>query len=263
MARRYSPDGDWITLVGENLASTSTRFTPTPWQAETLPHWGRSSALWIQAFGSADGSARKKAYCVTSIASIHGRRSISILRCDSTRQPGAPLFRLGKRFYDEDNAQFVRLYSDDYSASMSGSRSAEHRPCTLRIYDADGLHEFELDYECRIFRPCLLPEEQVFRRVDNMLYFFTIASEEAAITELRSYDLNLPPEDPRQTAVLAVGEIEAIQELLRISGTSCSSPIAMGSSIQIPGCATSMTAGRSRSWIELNNTARSDTCRSR
>ena len=44
-----------------------------------------------------------------------------------------------------------------------------------------------------------------------MLYFFTIASEEATITELRSYDLNLPPEDPRQTAVLAVGEIEKIQ----------------------------------------------------
>ena len=103
------------------------------------------AGFWVCGWVSAEKGALCEVDRFYSWAAVH-------YQAFDVTQPGS-LERLfygwDNAFYDADNAQFVQLYSEDYSTSISGARSGEHRPCTLRIYDAEGMHEFELDYECR------------------------------------------------------------------------------------------------------------------
>ncbi|MCB9454836.1 MAG: hypothetical protein H6671_02480 [Anaerolineaceae bacterium] len=111
----------------------------------------------------------------------------------------------GYAFHLDDPVRYISVYSEDFVASITGSRSSEHEPCMLTIYDADNVRHQELGYECI---PVVLDEwdSSPYYRLGNTLYYLTIEGENATISSLYSYDVELEA----GSNVLFKGEIESV-----------------------------------------------------
>ncbi len=211
-----SPDDVWLVLLGVDLKQLQFLIyayplaggNPTLLGAE---EWGMDQSYWLCGWVSAE----KGVICGSD--PYHSWVPVSYQAFDVTQANSLEHLFSGwdNVFFDEEHAQYVALRSERYAAYHTNSLGSG-RPCTLYIFNADGLHQFDLNFECRVVAPDLsggdfvLGDYRLFYRQDNMLYFLTIDSEEATIAELRSYNLALDPSAPSQTEVLFEGEIETI-----------------------------------------------------
>jgi hypothetical protein len=107
-------------------------------------------------------------------------------------------------FRNENPPRYLSLDSQDYGASITGGRGAEHIPCSLTVYDAEQLFELEVGYECI---PTLLDtfSHAPYVRQGNAIYYLTTASEDATVSTLYRYDA-----EALVATELFTGEIESV-----------------------------------------------------
>jgi hypothetical protein len=105
--------------------------------------------------------------------------------------------------------RIVSVFSEDYAASNTGSYSREHKPCTLTVYDASGLHTQELGYECIPHFVRDFTASPAYQQ-GNFLYFLVKYSEEAVDSYLYRYDI------AHDTMTELAGAVE-IESILSVS----------------------------------------------
>lgn len=199
-----SPNGNWLILAGDN----SQVYAYSINDDQVIPLGAVS-----------DGIADHAASVWDWVSDVQG------LLCrpnDDRTWPGASCFsfdvtqpnsieyafsdlRGGNVFRLDNPVRYGSVLSEDYSALITGSQNPNHPPCTLTLYDAAGLRQHELGYECI---PIILNREgrSPYYRQGNMLYYLTFDSPDSTVSTLRSYDI----EFEAGNNALFYGEIENI-----------------------------------------------------
>jgi hypothetical protein len=91
-------------------------------------------------------------------------------------------------FYEENLNRYVSIYSNIYRRPISGDAGPrEHIPCHVTVYDAQGLRQKELGYNC-------LPvfdeySATPFYRYGNYLYYIVVDEDETKPTSLYRYSI--------------------------------------------------------------------------
>ena len=108
--------------------------------------------------------------------------------------------------------RFGALHSDIYFAMIVGGTAARHDPCTLRLYDQDGVQEKALGYECMPLRIDHQRHTPFIQR-DSTLYYLTTDRELQSFSKqtpkasiLKSYDIR----ELKGSDFLYKGELESL-----------------------------------------------------
>lgn|GEM_PF-935009 len=105
----------------------------------------------------------------------------------------------------DDPPRYISLYSQNYSASITGGRGPNHMPCALKVVDAEQTLALEVGYECL---PVSLntSNQSPYYHQGDFIYFLTVDSEDATVSTLQSYNIRTL----RHNQTLFTGEIETI-----------------------------------------------------
>jgi hypothetical protein len=104
----------------------------------------------------------------------------------------------------------LSVFSEDYTASIAGSRSREHIPCTLTVYNAGGLRTHELGYECI---PSIVDQYRASPAYQkgNFLYYLIKYREDGNQSDIFRYDIA----QDTITQINGADEFEAILSVSR------------------------------------------------
>jgi hypothetical protein len=90
-------------------------------------------------------------------------------------------------FYDDELKRNVSLYGDMYEKGFAGGPPGQHTACHVTVYDAQGLREKELGYDCL---PVFDEDTATpFYRYGDYLYYILVDEDEMRRTSLYRYSL--------------------------------------------------------------------------
>lgn len=206
-----SPDNSWLVLVGYSSSAFPVEFHILAYDLhhDTFQTLGSIDIMTSESMPGVCGwlSDTQGVLCA---AGDHNWQAGLFYTFDVTQAESLSLasHAWGETLYTVTNpTRYVTLNSTEYSNKVTWSLGP-HRPCTLTVIDAAGVRQHELGYDCVLFTPDndFYCDYTPGIWAGDTLYYLTTASDDAPISDLRSF--NLVSETGNEA--LFTGEIEAI-----------------------------------------------------
>lgn len=200
-----SPDGKWVAFMGyANDDATPQAITDVQVYSynvvtHTINHLGE---VPFDNFSDGPGFRQWVSNIRGTISYGPPQESVSdyYYTFDVTQPDSLELITIGWMYdYQENPLRYEYVTTDEFLEWKTGSHSDSHVSCEFLLYDTDGVHEYELGYDCIFAHIVRTGNQYLYVRVDeNPSDFSTL--------------VQLDPDTGEQTDLFA-GEIEGIESV--------------------------------------------------